>query len=190
MRRYSQWLGSLAPYHRAELQELAPDRRVQQIKRLQAEQAKQAKTSAHSHTAKDRQGIVAWLERYAREHEAGLLEMMPEARRRQLAKAAAAGRRAVLLFLLERWQSGNAVVHPPMSDKQLLELRSVLSPRPSGVCKPSRQPSRPAPSSPISVRRRAWSFPRVVAKIFPCRPTTNNWPISSSTSSATKNATG
>ena len=108
MRRYSQWLGSLAPYHRAELQEQAPDRRVQQIKRLQAEQAKQAKTSAHSHTAKDRQGIVAWLERYAREHEAGLLEMMPEARRRQLAKAAAvaAGGRCCCSC----WSGGNRVM--------------------------------------------------------------------------------
>jgi hypothetical protein len=125
MRHYSQWLATLAPYHRAELQELRSDHRIEQIKRLQAGQVKR---SAQRLTAKDREGIMRWLERYAREHEGNLLELFPEPRRRQLAKATdSLRRRAVLSLLLERWQTGSALVSPPMSDKQLLELRSVLS---------------------------------------------------------------
>ncbi|MGA2034388.1 MAG: hypothetical protein ABSG68_19255 [Thermoguttaceae bacterium] len=126
MKRYCRWLATLQPYRRAELQELSPKKRIKQIKRIQDEQAKAVSRRLPS---KDREAIVHWMEQYVREQESGLLEMQPEARRHQLIKMSKAPRQRVLMLpLLERWQSTNPAVHPVLSEHDVSELRTQLSP--------------------------------------------------------------
>ena len=89
---YCQWLSGLPTYQQAPLKELPPPERIRQIKDLQKEQA------ARQLSAEDREAIVRWIDRYAQQHAARLLAMLPEEGKKQLAKLgpAARHRRAVL----------------------------------------------------------------------------------------------
>ena len=127
MNRYCQWLATLPPYRRAELLELKPAQRIKQIKQLR--QQDQARTAGKRLSSADREALVRWMEQYATEHEARLLDMLPEGRRHQTAKLSPAMRHRVAMGLLyQRWLSGNPTVHPPTTEPEMKDLRARISP--------------------------------------------------------------
>lgn len=127
MNRYCRWLATLPPYRRAELLELKPAQRVKQIKQLR--QQEQVRTVGKRLAPADHAVVVRWMEQYATEHETRLLEILPEARRHQVAKSSPAMRHRIATGLsYQRWLSGNPVVHPPTTDREMKDLRSKISP--------------------------------------------------------------
>ena len=127
MRRYCQWLTTLPPYRRAQLIEMKPAQRLKHVKQLL--QQEQAKTVGKRLGAKDHEAVVRWMEQYAAEHEAGLLELLPEARREQTAKLGAAMRRREATKLAyQRWLLGNPAAHPPTTKGEMADLVARLSP--------------------------------------------------------------
>ncbi len=124
--RYCQFLAGLPAYRRAALLELAPAKRLTQIKQLQQEQAKSA---ARQPNAADRKGLLRWMDHYAQQHESRFLEMLPEARRQQLSRLNAALRqRMVVALMCQRWQSTSPASLAPLSAGDLAELRAEFSP--------------------------------------------------------------
>jgi hypothetical protein len=125
MVRYGQWLAALPAYSGAQLLELDPAERVKQIRQMLQEQNR---LFGRRLDAKDLKAIISWLDQYATEHEAGLVEGLPKAQQAQLAKLAPAARhRAVLRTVCQHWQSGNRTAHPAITDADAAELRAQLS---------------------------------------------------------------
>jgi hypothetical protein len=124
--RYCQWLATLPHYRRAELLESDAADRIKLVKRFQGEQAK---IVTRRLDAKDREGVLRWLDQYASENEGRLLETAPEQRRQQAAKMTPGTRhRMVMLILCQRWVAGNPALHPPVSDAQMADLRGRVAP--------------------------------------------------------------
>jgi hypothetical protein len=103
-----------------------PAGRIEQIRQMLQ---KQNRLFGRRLEAKDLEAIVSWLDQYATEHEARLVEGLPKPQRTQLAKAAPAARhRAVLRTVCQHWQTGNRTAHPAITDAEAAELRARLSP--------------------------------------------------------------
>jgi len=156
MHRYYQWLKTLKPYQRAELAELAPQDRVERIKKLVQEQARrEAKRVAGTDPARlerlkrllqdqvpkgakrlgadDVEGLVRWMEQHVLAKQSELIGELPPARRQELqailAKTADPARRRELLAVA--WFQGqvrNLDKPLAMTPSELDELRSRLSP--------------------------------------------------------------
>jgi len=152
MHRYYEWLKTLTPYQRAELRELAPEKRIERIKQLRQEQAqREAKRASlvnasrserikrlvQEHGPKgskrpnpqDVEGLLRWIDEYG----ARYLQNLPAARREQLDEQLArikdpARRREVVGSIWLRQQLENPKQLPPDSDRTLADLRSKLTP--------------------------------------------------------------
>jgi hypothetical protein len=120
---YCQWLSAL-PAYPADLKGLPPEERLQRVKNLQKEQA------ARQLSPEDREAIVRWIDRYARQHADRMLAMISEKRKPQLAKLGPAGRhRMAVGMLYQRWQSANAASLGLLGSDVLADLRGGLSPQ-------------------------------------------------------------
>jgi hypothetical protein len=151
MQRYYDWLKTLPPYQQAELRDLPPAERVAQIKRILDEQyrknpnkgphlrelARNAKLKPGQPQPKgpskaapeDIEGLLSWIDRYAKQYDKGFLEKLPPPQREELAQVKDPLRRQELLGLMWlRWQLDNPGKAPPLSDRDLADLRAKLSP--------------------------------------------------------------
>ncbi len=154
MLNYYDWLKTQPPYQQAELRELPPARRVQQVKRL-LEQQQQKKPkgpaladalrdyrlwkgplqpggrSAHL-SPQDVEGILQWFDSYVSSHGAQLLEALPEAQRKQFGRELAQAkdplrRHEMFMSMWLRIQLDNPAKVPPPSAADLADLRWRLS---------------------------------------------------------------
>jgi hypothetical protein len=84
LERYHEWLKTLSPTQRAELADLAPAERIQQIKRIQKLQhaAREQTRQAELLTRQDVREIVKWTEDFAWQHRQELLTDVPEQQRK------------------------------------------------------------------------------------------------------------
>lgn len=156
MLHYYDWLKTLPPYQQAELRELAPVARVQQIKRLLEWQAqRRGKTPALAESLRDYrlgrgllqpagkrgawlspqdvEGLLQWFERYVARHADQILRLLPEPQRKQLGRELAQTqdplrRHELLIAMWLRWQLDNPGRVPPPDPQDLADLRSHLSP--------------------------------------------------------------
>jgi hypothetical protein len=156
MQRYSDWLKTLPSYQRAQLLELTPEQRVKRIQELQAEQARRAsRGAAWGELARrewrlsekpgaagkppsrldpaDMEGLFAWMEDYAKKHAGQMLEKLPAQRERVkkgLDRETDPVRRQELIgWIWLWWQIDNRGTLPSLSDQELADLRSRLSPK-------------------------------------------------------------
>ncbi len=126
MNRYCQWISSLPPYRRAELQNMEPEQRVKHIKQLLKEQTL---INGSRLGDIDRQSVVRWMDRYSTEHEARLLEVLGDNWRRQASKfSPPMQHRAAMNMSLRRWQSNTPAAQPPISESEMSDLRTALTP--------------------------------------------------------------
>ncbi len=121
--RYYGWLMTLSPYEREGLLELEPAERVEKIRRVRREEAR-AKT--------DIEGIFRWLEQYAADHEAQILENAPQWAARLKEADPATRRRSVMWIMMQRWQArkpgqSSRLLAPRLPDEELASLRGQLS---------------------------------------------------------------
>jgi hypothetical protein len=124
MHRYYHWLGSLPLFRRAELMEMKLPQRVKQIKQILQEQAK---SGLNPLGEEDRRALIQWMQQFATDHEAKLLEFA-QSRHRPPGKLNAAMRhRIALAVLCQHWQSSNPLSRPKMSDAEAADLRSKLT---------------------------------------------------------------
>lgn len=156
MLHYYDWLKTLPPYQQAELRELAPAARVQQIKRLLEWQAqRRGKTPALAESLRDYrlgrgllqpagkrgawlspqdiEGLLQWFERYVARHADQILRLLPEPQRKQLSRELAQTqdplrRHELLIAMWLRWQLDNPGKVPLPDAQDLADLRSHLSP--------------------------------------------------------------
>ena len=126
MDHYHQWLMTLSLYHRAELQQLDPSERVKRVKSMLEEQAQR---EAKRLGVQDLATLTGWMERYALQHEARFLDMVPENQRQNYQKAAPAMRPRMLFAMVWwRWQRWGMPKMPGLTEEELADLKSVLSP--------------------------------------------------------------
>jgi hypothetical protein len=126
MDRYHQWLMTLSSYHRAELQQLEPAERIKRIKTMLDEQSQR---DAKRLGPQDLATLTGWMERYAARYEARFLEMLPENQRQNYQKAVPSMRPRLLFGMVWwRWQKWGTPKMPGLSEEDLSDLKSVLSP--------------------------------------------------------------
>jgi hypothetical protein len=126
MHNYCEWLKTLSSYTRAELAELKPAERADQVqKRLQDERRR---AGGRRPGDKDMKAIWDWMGECATRLEPRILKTLPEARQRELEKRPELRRRVVLSELAKHWQeAGPGKLPPMMTDEDLKELRGKLS---------------------------------------------------------------
>lgn len=141
MHRYCRWLATLPSYRRAELLELGPEDRIEQIKQLK-EEAKQErlKNLTRLLSNSDHEALVSWIDHtYSVAHEEKILDLLPGQRRQQYAKNAALRHRVALWLLCQRWSLRPPALDPPPTEEELAELRQSLSPEVRGKLEPKPQ---------------------------------------------------
>jgi hypothetical protein len=123
LNRYCQWLSAQPAYRGMQLLELDPAARIKQIRQ------EQSRGFGKRLETKDLEAIARWIDQYATEHEARLLEGLPASHRAALAGLAPAARhRIVLETVCQHWQSGSRAAQGAISDAEAAELRARLSP--------------------------------------------------------------
>jgi len=157
MRRYHDWLKTLPPYQRAQLLELPAEARVKRVQEILAEQARRggrpggswgeiphrqwrsggfpefAKRSLRRPDPADMEGLFVWMDGYAKRHGGELLEKLPAPQRgkvqQELTSVTDPVRRQELLgWIWLWWQLDSRGKLPAVSDQELAQLRSKLSP--------------------------------------------------------------
>jgi anti-sigma factor RsiW len=124
--RYYQWLTALPEFRQLQLKEAPPEQRIQQIKKIQQTQAASA---ASQLDPPDREALRLWIDRYVRQHEARLLEMVPANYRRNVSKVTPEMRhRWVLALIYQRWKRVGAPALAALGSGELASLRAGLSP--------------------------------------------------------------
>ena len=100
--RYHEWLKTLTPAERADLAEMSPKERVDQIKRLQQRQhmAREREHQEELLSRSDRRAIVKWAEDVAWKHREQLIVHMPENQRKYFEKNDEAREKPLLLRAL------------------------------------------------------------------------------------------
>ncbi len=156
MQRYYDWLKTLPPYQRAQLLELPPEQRAKKVQDMQAEQARRAsRTAAWGELTRrewragdkagtldkssnrldpvDVEGPFAWRETYAKNHASQMLERLPDQRERVkkgLEREPDPVRRQELIgWIWLWWAIDNRGKLPSLTDQELADLRSRLSPK-------------------------------------------------------------
>ena len=138
MNRYCQWLSTQPAYRGAQLLELDPAGRIKEIRQ------EPGRGFGKRLDAKDLEAIGRWIDQYATEHEARLLEGLPKLHHAGLAGLAPAARhRIVVATVCQHWQSGSRAAQPPISDAEAAELRARMGPEAR-----ARLESRPAAEQP------------------------------------------
>ncbi len=121
--RYYQWLTALPQFRQLQLKEAPTEQRIQQIKKIQQSQA------ASQLDPQDREALRLWIDRYVRQHEARLLEMVPANYKKKISKVAPEMRhRWVLALIYKRWQRVGAPALATLGSGELASLRAGLSP--------------------------------------------------------------
>jgi len=156
MQRYYDWLKTLPPYQRAQLADLPPEARVKRVQQLMAEPARKGgRPAAWAELARrewraggfpdrhwrsprrldpaDIAGLFAWMDVYAKRHGKQLLEKLPGPQRDRLLQSLATEkddlrRNEMLGWIWLWWQLDNRGEAPAVSEKELADLRSRLSP--------------------------------------------------------------
>jgi hypothetical protein len=134
MHRYCRWLGTLPSYRRAELLELSPEDRVEQIMHIKEEiKQEQRKNAARLLSPSDHESLVRWIDRvYSVGHEGRILDLLPGNRRQHYAENAALRHRVTLWLLCQRWSLRPPALEPLPTEGELAELRQSLSPEVRG----------------------------------------------------------
>jgi hypothetical protein len=123
LNRYCQWLATQPAYRGLQLLELEPAARIRQVRQ------EQSRGFGKRLEAKDLEEIARWIDQYATEHEARLLDGVPKAHRAAVAELPPAARhRIVLETLCQHWQSGGRTGQAMISEAEAAELRGRLSP--------------------------------------------------------------
>ena len=154
MVRYYDWLKTLPPGQQAELADMPATKRVARIKKLLEEQAKRIpRRPAGGDTARreprrggfrldgsrasswlspaDLDAMLKWFEAYAGKQRAGFLKELPESKRREWEQAAGGAdpvRPNEILATMWLWWQLNRPGKMPLSEEDLADLRSKLSP--------------------------------------------------------------
>ncbi len=156
MQRYYDWLKTLPPYQRAELQGLSPEDRVRRIQAILADQSRKAgrggvwgefarrewrisefpggpKRPPSRLDPADWEGLFTWLDGYVKGHTKEILEKIPPAHRdrveRELAQRTDPVRRQELIgWIWLWWQLDSRGKLPSLSDRETADLLSKLSP--------------------------------------------------------------
>jgi len=125
MQRYYEWLKTLPPYVRADLLELPAAERVKRIKELQQQQQREQSRRLGTDDAKV---LLKWMEAVADRYESQVLKSLPKQQRQRLESLGGSmRRRAIMMGLWMRWQSGKPGEPPQFLERDLAELRSKLS---------------------------------------------------------------
>lgn len=156
MQRYYDWLKTLPPYQRAELQGLSPEDRVRRIQAILADQSRKAgrggvwgeyarrewRSGSYPSGPKrppsrldpaDWEGLFTWLDGYVRSHTKEILEKIPPAHRdrvqKELAQRTDPVRRQELIgWIWLWWQLDSRGKFPSLSEREVADLLSKLSP--------------------------------------------------------------
>jgi len=146
MERYCEWVNTLAPSERADLRELPPEKRIEKIRELREEQSRRRQFGPRGGrgfgwgerlrklSLKEREGLTRWLERYMDRRAPELIEALPEEQQKKLreelerAKDDLQRRRGLFVDMWVLWHLANPGKRMPLSDEDLEELRSQLSP--------------------------------------------------------------
>lgn len=150
MKRYCDWVNSLSPPERADLRELPPEKRIEKIKELSEEQSRRRQLGPgggrgfdrgfgwgerlRKLSLEEREGLMRWLERYVDRNAPELIETLPEEQRKKLreelerAKDDLSRRRGLYVEMWVLWHLANPGRLLPLSDADLDELQSELSP--------------------------------------------------------------
>lgn len=119
MQQYSQWLSTLTSFQRAELAGMEPTQRVQAIKKLRSEQAKE---TAQRLDDKDFAALSKWFEQRLLAH----LKDLPEPARTALEKPGPHDPYLIGWLWMRRGR-GNEV--PAATEQEIAALRETLSPK-------------------------------------------------------------
>jgi len=156
MQRYYDWLKTLPPYQRAELQGLSPEDRIRRIQAILADQSRKSgrggvwgefarrewrtgefpggpKRTPSRLDPADLEGLFTWLDGYVKGHTKQILEKIPPAHRdrveKELAQRTDPVRRQELIgWIWLWWQLDSRGKLPSLSDQEVAELLSKLSP--------------------------------------------------------------
>jgi len=156
MQRYYDWLKTLPPYQRAQLQELSPEERVKRIQTLLADQSRKAgrggvwgefarrewragefpgmpRRPPPSLDPADMDGLFTWMDAYVKSHTKQMLDRIPQAHRdrveKELGRRTDPVRRQELIgWIWLWWQLDSRGKLPSLSDQELADLLSKLSP--------------------------------------------------------------
>ena len=119
MVRYTEWLKSLPPYRRDEVQELPPSERVERIRELIGQETLEG-LARH-----DVEALIHWTKNYVESHEEAILPTLPEPLRERMADLTASQRQVWLTWLMwQRWQWDRGW---PLNEQDVVLLRGVLS---------------------------------------------------------------
>lgn len=137
MRRYSEWLKTLPIYRRAELVEMAPDERIEEIKRVLAEQKRELVRQ------RDAEGGFRWVQAYAEKHADRIKQGLSESARRRIEELDPAVRRRWLVWTAWRQlQPSRSGRHarparlPPLSEDDLKDILAAISPETAATLQP------------------------------------------------------
>jgi len=123
MRHYSQWLKTLPTYRRMPLLEMDPEERIEEIKRLLAEQQQQLARQ------RDAEGVFRWMQAYAEKHAEHLMRGMPGSARRKTDDLDPTVRRRWLIWMAWRHLQSSRPGRPAALDEEdLNDLRAAVSP--------------------------------------------------------------
>ena len=127
MRNYYEWWKSLPLNYRAELSSLSsPQERVKRIKQLKQEELK--RNTAKILSEKDTEALLRWMEEYAEKNQAQFLKKLSPEQNNWLSGTKPEMRTRWIMFLIwQRWQ-GRGNIAPSLSEIDLDELRSRLTP--------------------------------------------------------------
>ncbi len=121
---YCQWFAGLPTFRQAELRDAPPAERIKTVRKIQAAEA------ARQLGAEDRQALLQWIDRYVRQHEARLVDMLPPLWRQQFSGLSPEVRHTrVLASVYRRWKTANAASLAMLGAGELAELRQGLSPQ-------------------------------------------------------------
>ena len=188
MHRYGEWLKTLSSYSRAELAEMKPAERVAWIRRKSS-----GATGSRRPSDKDMDVLLNWMNEYVERHEKHFLETLPERQRRWLAEFGTPGRRHGNEFLAmwQHWQGAEpGKPAARMTAEDLSRLRARLSPETQKRLE-ALPPAKQWQLVAIWIHQgQAMRHSVAGACTARCQgPTTNAWPSSSRTNSATRSAT-
>jgi hypothetical protein len=173
LERYHEWLKTLSPEQRAELEGLAAEARIKRIRELMTRQREEhnrrrPRFGGPSLPKEDQQAIYSWFSDLVWQHRREILAEIPEARREQVERLDEAMQRKALLFTaVQRGRADRFLIEPADYERLLTELtpetRDKLARAPSPQQK--KRLARDWISQAIMARMGSYSMRRAMASI-------------------------
>jgi hypothetical protein len=129
--RYTQWLATLPDGQRADLLELPPPQRIEQIRTIrESQEATTFGMQAGDIAAQDIMVVARWLHEYVRMHDQELLAQLPKSVRQRIDRLEP-GRRRTRQMLLEIGEHLDEIELPPPQPGHLQDMVDQLPPEAS-----------------------------------------------------------